>query len=67
MTDAQQQENPRLQRIKSGPLKREADTVLAMVRIYCHAHHGTKGAELCPDCQELADYAVKRLACCPFK
>ena len=34
MKDAQQQENPRLQRIKSGPLKREADTVLAMVRIY---------------------------------
>lgn len=67
MKDAQQQESPRLQRIKSGPLKREADTVLAMVRIYCHAHHGTKGDELCPDCQELADYAFKRLSCCPFK
>ena len=57
----------RLQRIKFGPLKREADTVLAMVRIYCHAHHSTKGDNLCSECQELADYAFKRLSCCPFK
>ena len=67
MKDAQQQENPRLQRIKSGPLKREADTVLAMIRIYCRAHHALQGDALCGSCQELADYAMKRLACCPFK
>ena len=58
--------DPRLKRIESGSLKREADTVLAMTRIYCRAHHGTNGKELCSECQELVDYAFKRLSCCPF-
>lgn len=60
-----------MQRLASGPLKKEADTIKAMIEIYCRAHHGgavnEKGERgLCAECQALTDYALKRLACCPF-
>lgn len=67
MQQPSQQKDDRFKRLEAGPLKREADTVLAMIRIYCRAHHASQGDVLCPECQELADYAMKRLACCPFK
>lgn len=51
-------ENPRLQR--------ESRTIAAMIRIYCTDRHGT-GAELCPECDELLDYARLRLDRCPFQ
>ncbi len=35
-----------------------------MAEIYCHGNHGTKGKELCPDCQELCKYALNRLDHC---
>lgn len=44
--------------------RREARTVLAMIRIYCRAVHG--GGEPCQACQGLAAYALRRLTCCPF-
>lgn len=66
MTKSQMSSDQRLKKIEKGSLKREADTVLAMMRIYCRAHHGTNGKDLCPDCQSLVDYAFKRLSCCPF-
>ncbi len=61
----------RMKRLESGALKREADTIEAMIEIYCKAHHGGKtdadGKKvLCDECQALADYAKKRLSCCPF-
>lgn len=55
----------RLNRLRSGPLKTEARTISAMISIYCRNHHGTK-THLCPHCLELEEYALKRLACCPF-
>jgi hypothetical protein len=36
-----------------------------MVRIYCHGQHGATD-DLCEECQELLDYAGKRLENCPF-
>lgn len=66
MTESRTPNDQRLKKIETGPLKREADTVLAMMRIYCRAHHNTKNGELCPECRELVDYAFKRLSCCPF-
>ena len=36
-----------------------------MVTIYCHGKHGNNG--LCPDCEELLAYSVKRLEACPFQ
>lgn len=61
----------RMKRLESGPLKREADAIVAMIEIYCKAHHGQRFDSdgrrvLCPECQQLADYARKRLSCCPF-
>jgi hypothetical protein len=43
----------------------EQETILAMIRIYCRAHHGD-AVELCDECCELRDYALARLGKCPF-
>lgn len=59
----------RMKRLESGALGREARTVAAMIEIYCRAHHKAgrpASGGLCPACRELSDYAMKRLACCPF-
>lgn len=45
--------------------EREKRTVALMISIYCRKNHGTK-QELCPECQELHDYAVRRSDKCPF-
>ena len=45
---------------------REFNTIVAMLRMYCRAHHGAKGAPLCRDCIELRDYARRRLERCLF-
>ena len=47
-------------------MKRERKTVELMIALYCRDHHQTTG-ELCQECGELADYAGKRLANCPFQ
>jgi len=47
-------------------MQREARTIEAMIEIYCHDHHGTRG-ELCADCTALLDYAGRRLEKCPFQ
>ncbi len=46
---------------------RERKTVEAMIRLYCHDHHGTRAEALCSDCQALTAYAGERLARCPFQ
>ncbi len=45
-------------------LEREKRTVEAMIGIYCQGHHQAEG--LCPSCQELLDYALKRVNACKF-
>jgi hypothetical protein len=45
---------------------REFRTIAAMLRLFCRAHHGARGAALCPGCAELHDYAHRRLERCPF-
>ena len=47
-------------------LKSEAQTIRVMVEEFCSYHHGTSGHMLCPKCQAFLDYALKRLACCPY-
>ena len=47
-------------------MAREYKTIKAMIRIFCHDHHGTTES-LCPDCRELLDYARLRLTHCPFQ
>ena len=46
-------------------LIRELKTVLAMIRLYCRAHHHAAG--LCDECVQLSEYAEHRLAACPFQ
>ncbi|MDP1646730.1 MAG: nitrous oxide-stimulated promoter family protein [Rubrivivax sp.] len=56
-------------RLATPRMKREFNTLAAMLRIYCHDHHGAAaGGEhgLCAECGELLAYARKRLAGCPF-
>ncbi len=58
----------RMERLKSGRLKRQAETLRVMIEMYCRAHHqgGSGPSHVCRDCEELTAYALKRLACCPF-
>ncbi len=37
-----------------------------MIEIYCRENHSRAG-ELCPDCQQLAGYALQRIEKCPFQ
>ncbi|MCL7487862.1 MAG: nitrous oxide-stimulated promoter family protein [Desulfobulbaceae bacterium] len=46
-------------------MKAEAATIKAMIALYCRKHHG--GPELCRECREFEEYALKRLASCPFQ
>ena len=41
-------------------------TLEAMIRIFCHGHHGRRSG-ICPECRELLEYAERRLENCPFK
>jgi ferredoxin len=53
----QPQDHPRI--------AREKRTIRAMIELWCRARHAS-GGELCPDCRELLDYAIRRLGRCPF-
>jgi hypothetical protein len=59
----------RAERLATPRLAREADTIAAMMRIYCRDHHGAAARDdggLCPECQTLMAYARKRLALCTY-
>jgi hypothetical protein len=47
-------------------LQKEQKTIAIMIRMFCGAHHGTAGDDLCPTCEELLDHAKERLRRCPF-
>ena len=47
-------------------IKREKETVEAMINIYCSHHHKTKDVP-CSKCQALLEYAHARLDTCPFQ
>ncbi len=48
-----------------GRIEREKKTVMAMIRIYCHGHHGQHDG-LCQQCRLVEEYALRRLDRCPF-
>jgi Nitrous oxide-stimulated promoter len=61
----------RADRLATPRLARELDTIAAMLRIYCRAHHRGAAAAggpagLCGDCGALLAYAHKRLVLCPY-
>lgn len=45
---------------------REFETIAAMLRMYCRAHHQAREAALCPACIAVHDYALRRLERCVF-
>ncbi len=45
---------------------REFKTIVAMLGLYCRAHHGPGEADLCPACSALSGYAHGRLKRCVF-
>lgn len=47
-------------------LARERLTMAKMVGIYCSAHHGGSGDNLCEGCREFLNYAGTRLHKCPY-
>jgi hypothetical protein len=51
---------------KRDKLEREKKTLLAMLNIYCRNNHKSGSKKLCPDCQQLHEYAEERLQKCPF-
>jgi len=46
-------------------LEREKITIQKMVKIYCDKYHRPDG-ELCTECQDLLEYAVKCVDHCPY-
>lgn len=47
-------------------LEEEHRTIVAMLSIYCKAHHNYDG-NLCVKCEEVSQYSYARLQNCPFK
>lgn len=37
-----------------------------MIALYCRKQHHTLRGSLCPECQQLHDYALTRIEYCPF-
>lgn len=46
-------------------IRRERQTIQAMIRLYCQDHHGTRNT-LCESCVALDSYALARLDRCPY-
>lgn len=49
----------------SKRLEQEKNTVQKMIRLYCKGHHHPTDG-LCPECQQLEDYALNRVSHCKF-
>ncbi len=47
-------------------IEREAHTLQAMFLLYCRKQHDSV-SDLCNECQELQNYALKQLDNCPFQ
>ena len=48
-------------------IQREFSTVKVMIGMYCRDHHTHEGHGLCPSCEDLTEYAHRRLERCPFQ
>ena len=54
------------EQLLSGKLLREFETISAMVKIYCKAHHENTNVHPCAECDEFLEYAHTRLDRCPY-
>lgn len=48
-------------------IRRESETIQAMVKIYCNKHEHSTSEKLCEECNQFLEYAKKRLSKCPFQ
>lgn len=55
-----------LEQLLSGKLLREFETISAMVKIYCKAHHTDAEQHPCEECASFIEYAHVRLDRCPY-
>ena len=46
--------------------EKEKRIVKEMIALHCHKKHHSDKSFLCEKCQQLCDYAWKRVDCCPF-
>ena len=53
--------------MKNRFIRKEYETIEAMIGIYCRELHGTAKNHLCAECKELLDYAQARLDKCPYQ
>lgn len=57
-----------MQKQKDLDKKRRDEKMLVgeMIELYCRKQHKTSKEHLCPDCQQLHDYAMMRIEKCSF-
>jgi|WetSurMetagenome_2_1015567.scaffolds.fasta_scaffold606851_2 hypothetical protein len=48
-------------------MRRERQTIEAVIEIFCRGRHKSARGSLCGECQALQDYALQRLDRCPFQ
>ncbi|HAX73353.1 MAG TPA: nitrous oxide-stimulated promoter family protein [Firmicutes bacterium] len=51
--------------MKKGRVEKEKEIIEVMIKLYCMKQHGHKET-LCMECDELLEYAHKRLTVCKF-
>ena len=56
----------RMARKEKMQREREKRMVSQMIALYCRKQHHTLRGSLCPECQQLHDYALARIEHCPF-
>jgi len=52
--------------IRTPRIHREKTTVQKMIQLYCRGYHAPEGL-LCPECQDLLNYANFRIDHCPYE
>ena len=52
--------------MKGARIKREKNTVTAMISMYCRDKH-SKDSGLCDSCAAVNNYAINRIDVCPFE
>lgn len=51
----------------TGPkIQQEKATIKVMIHLYCHKKHHTEKHQLCNECDDLLQYAMRRLILCRF-
>lgn len=47
-------------------VEKNQEILAKFTHVYCRHHHGSDGQVLCPECQDLLQYAYKRVLHCPY-